>query len=245
MSPPPQAGNDPRQPVRLKVSYRSAESLLAEFTRSIGKGGVTIESRKTVPLGTRFIFELYAQGVEEPVEVQGEVLQVTRGVQGKYLLHIRYDPSGKRDGLDRLIQQIFEAHRYETVRKHPRVPLNLRGTEETPYSPQYVVRDISMGGVGVEVEADRLPPQVKPGQPFLLEIWLSLGTLALYGEIAWAYQPPAERAKLLNPAFGISFGKLRPDTLERLEKIIHLKALPPPPWRARLSFGMDAVSRMP
>lgn len=233
------------EPVRLRVSYKSPQSLLTEFTRSISKGSVTIESRKGLPVGTKFVFELLADGVKVPVEVNGEVLQVTDGIHGKKLLHIRYDPGQDRQGLDNLIAQIFDAHRYEKARKHPRIPLNLRGTEEAPYSPQYVVRDISMGGVGVEVEADKLPAHVSTGQPFLLEIWLSLGTLALYGEILWAFTPPPDRAKLLNPSFGVQFGKLRQDTKDRLEKIIHLKSLPPPPWRARLSFGMDAVTRMP
>ncbi|MGA9525926.1 MAG: PilZ domain-containing protein [Myxococcaceae bacterium] len=231
--------------IRLKVSYKNAESLLSEFTRSVGRGGVTIETRKTVPLGTRFVFELYAQGIPTPVEVYGHVLQVSRGVHDKHLLHIRYDPGADRTGLDTVIQQIFDAQQHEKIRKHPRVPLNLRGTEEAAYSPQYIVRDISLGGVGVEVEADKLPAAVRTGQPFLLEIWLSLGTLALYGEILWAFTPPNGGARILNPAFGVQFGKLRPETLERLEKIVQLKGLPPPPWRARLSFGMDAVSRMP
>jgi PilZ domain len=231
--------------VRLKVNYKSAHNLIAEFTRSVGKGGVTIESRKTVPLGTRFVFELYAQGVAQPVEVFGQVLQISPGLHGKHLLHVRYDPSTDRKGLDVLIQQIFEAHRYEKVRRHPRVPLNLRGTEEAAYSPQYVVRDMSLGGVGVEVEADKLPAHVQISRPFLLEVWLSLGRLMLYGEILWTFNPPAERAKLLNPAFGVQFGKLRPDTLERLEEIVKLQGLPPPPWKARVSFGMEAVSRMP
>ena len=232
-------------PVRLRVTYKSAESLLSEFTRSVGKGAVTIESRKPLNIGTRFVFELLAQGVEVPVEVLGEVIQISKGVGGKFLLQVKYDAGTDRHGLDALIQRIFEAHRYEKVRKYPRIPLNLRGTEEAPYSPQYVVRDISMGGVGVEVEAEKLPAPIRSGQPFLLEIWLSLGTLALYGEILWTFTPPPERAKLLNPSFGVQFGKLRPDTVERLEKIVHLNGLPPPPWRARLSFGMDAVSRMP
>ncbi len=231
--------------IRLKVSYKSAESLLSEYTRSVGRGSVTIETRKAVPLGTRFVFELYAQGVSTPVEVYGEVLQVSPGLEGKHLLQIRYDPGTDRTGLDTIIQRIFDAQQFEKVRRHPRIPVNLRGTEDAPYSPQYIVRDISLGGVGVEVEADRLPANVKTGQPFLLEIWLSLGTLALYGEILWAFTPPSDRAPILNPAFGVQFGKLRPDTTERLERIIQLNGLPPPPWRARLSFGMDAVSRMP
>jgi hypothetical protein len=234
-----------REAIRLKVSYKSASSLLSEFTRSVGKGGVTLETRKPVPLGTRFVFELLASGVADPVEVVGEVLQVSEGLQGKYLLHIKYDPGGDRRGLDALINNIFESHKYEKMRKHPRIPLNLRATEDAAYSPQYVVRDISMGGAGIEVEADKLPAHVRTGQPLLLEVWVSIGALSLYGEILWTFTPPPERAKLMQPSFGVRFGKLRPDTRERLERIIHLKALPPPPWRARLSLGMDAVTRMP
>lgn len=244
MSPLPPSST-PAEPIRFKVSYKSAQSLLSEFTRSVGKGGVTIQSRKRIPLGTKFIFELVSQGLERSVEVVGQVLQVTEGVGGTFLLHIRYDPSVDRQGLDALIQRIFDAHRFEKVRKHARIPLNLRGTEDAPYSPQYVVRDVSMGGIGVEVEAEKLPVAVRTGEPMLLEIWLSLGTLALYGEIVWAVTPPVDRAALMNPCFGVQFGKLRPETSERLQKIIQLKGLPPPPWRARLSFGMDAVARMP
>ena len=231
--------------VRLKVSYKSAETLLSEYTRSVGKGGVAIESRRAVPVGTRFIFELHAQGVEKAVEVLGEVIGVTGAGAGKHLLNIRYDPGQERDGLDALLSRIFEAHRYEKVRKFARIPLNLRATEEAPYSPSYLIRDISMGGVGVEVEAASLPKNVRVGQPFLCEVWLSLGTLALYGEIVWAFAPKGDRAKFTSPGFGAAFGKLRPETVERLEHIIQLKSLPPPPWKARVSFGMDAVARMP
>jgi hypothetical protein len=232
-------------PIKLRIGYKSAESLLSEFTRSVGKGGVTISSPKAVPLGTRFIFELLAQGMTAPIEVLGEVLQVTLGVGGKHLLHVRYDAGADRAQVDALIQRIFDAHQYEKARKHPRIPLNLRGTEQAPYSPQYIVRDISLGGVGVEVEADRLPAHVRAGEPCLIEIWLSLGTLLLHGEVVWSVAPPAEGVVLLNPSFGVRFGKLTPQTLERLERIVQLKGLPPPPWRARLSFGMEAVGRMP
>ena len=51
--------------MRLKVSYKTPEALLSEFTRSVGRGGVTIESKKSLPVGTRFVFELRAQGVRE------------------------------------------------------------------------------------------------------------------------------------------------------------------------------------
>ena len=53
-----------KQPVRLKVSYKTPGALLSEFTRSIGKGNVSIESGRALPIGTRFVFELHAHGVD-------------------------------------------------------------------------------------------------------------------------------------------------------------------------------------
>lgn len=234
-----------RPPIRLQVSYKTPEAVLTEFTRSVGKSVVALESRKKVPLGTRFIFELKAAGVEEPIEVHGEVVQVAPTERAKWRLTIRYDAGDNRKGLDALLQRIFDAHQKEKVRKHPRIPIQLRATEEAPYSPSYLVRDISRGGVGIEIESPKLPKQVYVGNAFLLELSLSLGTLSLHGEVAWVFAPQAERARWLNPSFGVHFGKLRVETVERLEKILHLKGLPPPPWHARVSFGLEAVSRMP
>jgi hypothetical protein len=233
-------------PVRLKVAYKTAEGLISEFTRSVGKGGVAIESRKNLPIGTQFVFELHAQGMKiPPVEVFGEVVQVTQSSRGRYLLNIRYEQGTDRQGLDALLARIFESHKYDKVRKHARIPIQLRATEEAPYSPSFMIRDISLGGLGVEVEAPQLPKTLRMATPFLLEMSISLGLLVLHGEVVWIFTPPAERAKWLYPSFGVRFGKLRPDSQERLEKILSLRGLPPPPWKARVSFGMDAVSRMP
>lgn len=238
--------DSPNEPVRLRVTYKSPESLLGEFTRSVGKGAVALESRHSLPPGTRFVFELRAHGVTEPVEVYGEVIECAPAEhRGKHRLVIRYDPGTDRKGLDAVLRRVFDAHQFEKVRKHPRIPIHLHATEDTPYSPSYLVRDISRGGVGVEVEAASAPRVVKVGAPFLLEVSISLGVLMLHGEVVWTAQPPPERVKWINPSFGVAFGKLRPDTIERLERILVLRGLPPPPWKTRVSFGLDAVSRMP
>ncbi len=234
-----------RPPVRLKVSYKTPEALLSEFTRSVGRGGVTIESKKWLPVGTRFVFELHAQGVAESVEILGEVLKLTQTDTKRYLLDIRYDAPQDRKGLDVLIQRIFDAHKYEKVRKHPRIPLRLRATDTgLGDALQYVVRDVSRGGLGIELELPAIPRSIKVGTPFLLTLSLSIGPLVLHGEVVWMFQPPRER-RVLNPAIGISFGKLRAETIERLERILKLRGLPPPPWKAEVSFGLDAVSKMP
>lgn len=234
-----------KQPIRLTVDYKTPEGLLQEFTRSVGRGGVTIEARRSIPVGTRFVFEMRAHGQNERVEVAGEVVQVTPGQGGKFLLSVRYDELGDRKSVEQLISRIFEAHKFEKVRRYPRVPIQLRATEDVPYSPSYLVRDIGRGGVGIEVEAPTVPKKIRVGAPFLLEVWLSLGSLVLHGEVLWVFTPPVERSKWLNPSFGVSFGKLRPESEERLDKILTLRGLPPPPWKARISIGTDAVSRMP
>jgi hypothetical protein len=229
----------------LRVTYKNPVALLGEFTRSVGKGAVLLESAHKLPVGTRFVFELHTRGIASPVEVLGEIVQVKEPNPGKYQLAIRYDPGTDRRSVDAVLQQIFEAHGAEKTRKFPRIPLSLRATGEGNDSPSYLVRDISRGGVGLEVEAPELPPAVRVGTPFLLEIGLSLGTLMLHGEVVWTSVPPSDRSQWVNPSFGVIFGKLRPDTFERLEQILRLRGLPPPPWRAKVSLGMDAVSRMP
>ncbi len=232
-------------PIRLRITYQNPQSLLGEYARSVGKGAVALVSRKRLPVGTRFVFEMYAGRAGQPVEVFGEVVGVSRSGPDQYVVSVRYDPGADRAGLDRVLTQVLEAHRFEKARQHPRLPLTLRATEEQPYSPSYLLRDLSRGGAGLEVESPELPRQVQSGTPVLLEVSLSLGTLALFGEVAWTFSPPPDRVQWVSPAFGIKFGKLRPETLDRLDRILSLKSLPPPPWKAAISFGMDAVSRLP
>lgn len=234
-----------RSPVRLRVSYRTPRGLLSEFTRSVGAGSVTLDSKKQVPVGTRFLFEMCAAGMKEPVEVLGEVCSVRAAPAGGYELEIRYQRGADRHGLESALDLILQAHRYEKSRGYPRIPLKLEASEERPGSPAYLVRDLSLGGVGVAVEWAPLPGYVKVDAPFLLEVSLSIGELLLHGEVVWVFTPPPAQSELLSPCFGVKFGKLRRDTEKRLEQILALDGLPPPPWRARVSFGMEAVSRMP
>lgn len=58
-------------------------------------------------------------------------------------------------------------------------------------------------------------------------------------------RPPKEKAKLIAPGFGVAFGKVGADRIERMQKILQLRELPFPPRKTQISFGMEAVSRMP
>ena len=76
--------DDASQVVRLKVTYKSPETLLGEFTRSVGKGAVVLESRKPLPPGTRFVFE-----AENLPALQGALDLAGAGVETGGAVHNR------------------------------------------------------------------------------------------------------------------------------------------------------------
>lgn len=224
--------------VRLKVAYKSPQALLGELTKSVGRGGVRIESKRSVPIGTKFVFELHAQGVKETVDVLGTVLTVTESTPGKFVLHIRYEPPTVREGLDALISRIFAISRTDPKRKTARVPVQVRAVENRPDSPTYRLRDLSEGGAGIDVESDHLPPHVRVGMPFLLSMKLTQGMLQVPGEVVWVVS--AAQGVPLPPRIGVSFNKLHPKMSDMLSSLIALRGMPPPPWIAKLAFGTEA-----
>ncbi len=225
-------------PVRLKVAYKSPESLLGELTKSVGRGGVRIETKKALPVGTKFVFELRSPGVGDPVEVHGTVLSVTETAPGQFVLHIRYEPPKNRLGLDGVIKRIFETSQFDKKRKAPRIPLHVRATENRPEAPTYRLRDISAGGVGIDVEADTLPRHIKVGVAFLIQMKLTTGVLSVPGQVVWAVSTRA--SDTMPPRVGVAFGALNAQVSQLLNDLLTLKALPTPPWIARVTFGTDA-----
>ena len=227
-------------PVRLKVAYKSPESLLGELTKSVGRGGVRIETKKALPVGTKFVFELRSPGVRDPVEVSGTVMTVAETAPGRFVLHIRYEPPRTRLGLDGVIKRIFETSQFDKKRKAPRIPLHVRATENRPDAPTYRLRDISAGGVGIDVEADTLPRHIKVGAPFLIQMKLTTGLLSVPGQVVWAVS--TRGSDTMPPRVGVAFGELPANVAQLLNDLLTLKALPTPPWIARVLFGTDPNS---
>ncbi len=224
-------------PVRLKVAYKSPEALVGELTRSVGRGGVRIESHRALPIGTRFVFELKSQGVGAVVEVPGTVMSVSESAPGRWILHIRYEPPQEREGLDAVINRIFETARVDAKRKHARIPLQVRAVEDKPHAPTFRLRDISIGGVGIDVESEKVPAYIRAGVPFVLQMKLTRGHLLVRGEVAWVVQT---RADGLTPRVGVTFSEVPEKTTRLLGDLLSLRVLPSPPWIARLAFGEDA-----
>ncbi len=63
-----------RAPIELKVDYKKLNSFFADYTKNISKGGTFIKTKKTLPIGTRFLFRLTVPGRERPFELNGEVV---------------------------------------------------------------------------------------------------------------------------------------------------------------------------
>jgi type IV pilus assembly protein PilZ len=63
-----------RAPIELKVDYKKLNSFFADYTKNISKGGTFIKTRKTLPIGTRFLFRLTVPGRSTPFELSGEVV---------------------------------------------------------------------------------------------------------------------------------------------------------------------------
>jgi type IV pilus assembly protein PilZ len=68
-----------RAPIELKVDYKKLNSFFADYTKNISKGGTFIKTKKTLPVGTRFLFRLTVPGRAEPFQLSGEVVQASAG----------------------------------------------------------------------------------------------------------------------------------------------------------------------
>jgi c-di-GMP-binding flagellar brake protein YcgR len=215
----------PRKSIRLRVAYKRAESLVTEYTRSISKGGCSIESKHPLPLGTRFVFEMYARGTPRPVEVEGQVVHVQQqGAGGTWVLGIEYlAPDDKRPALEAILERIFASHENDAKRLSPRIPVaaSARDQEHRPY----IVHDISMGGMGLRVPGFRKPPpEIGPGTPVNVAIEAQVGVpLMLKGEVVWTTEAKAGFAEA---AIGIAFRKLADRERAALDEIVHLRRVP-------------------
>lgn len=68
----------PRAPIELKVEYQRMNSFFADYTRNISKGGTFIRTERPLPIGTAFVFRLFLQGLEAPLELNGNVQWVVQ-----------------------------------------------------------------------------------------------------------------------------------------------------------------------
>ena len=67
-----------RHPLRTRMDYRDATggNFLYEYTQNISAGGIFIETREPLPVGTEVEMRFQPPGAEEMIEVTGLVMWV-------------------------------------------------------------------------------------------------------------------------------------------------------------------------
>jgi type IV pilus assembly protein PilZ len=79
--------SDPREPIGLKVEYERLNAFFADYTKNISRGGTFIQTRRPLPVGTEFVFELFIPTLDEPLQIRGRVKWV-----------VEPGPEGSTDG---------------------------------------------------------------------------------------------------------------------------------------------------
>ncbi len=98
-----------RAPIELKVDYRKLNSFFADYTKNISKGGTYIKTRKSLPIGTRFVFRLSVPARPDPFELNGEVVRFAAGDEepGMGIRFVWVDELERME-FERTVEQLME-----------------------------------------------------------------------------------------------------------------------------------------
>ncbi|MCO4773282.1 MAG: hypothetical protein KDA24_24825, partial [Deltaproteobacteria bacterium] len=101
-TPPPAPKKPARKPAKLRISYKKASTFIREYRKNIPRGGTVIKTKKPLSLGRECVLSLTVPGWETPVEIRGEVVWSSKGIEVEEGqdegMGIKYDPEDV-DGL--------------------------------------------------------------------------------------------------------------------------------------------------
>ena len=212
----------------LKVHYLSPSQLVAEYSRSVGKGVVVVPSRQKVALGDVFVLEMRAIGLYDPVAVKSEVAHIQDNPSGDgYLVGLRYTvDKSTSDAVVAIITRLLQLQKFEKQRKSFRVPVNWPG-QLHPNNELVKIVDLSKGGMRVCFTArSKLPVECIKGARVL--VMLNETAPSIESELVWALDPPGG-ISMQPPLIGIRFDKIPEAALATLDRMIRLVDFAPAP----------------
>jgi type IV pilus assembly protein PilZ len=108
-----------RAPIELKVDYKKLNSFFADYTKNISKGGTFIRTKKTLPIGTRFLFRLSVPGRPAPFELSGEVVHAGTSAEevGMGIRFVWDDPT-RRVEFEGLVEGLMQESLGPLVAQH-------------------------------------------------------------------------------------------------------------------------------
>jgi Tfp pilus assembly protein PilZ len=196
--------------VRLQVLFPTLRELVAEYTRVLAKGFCRIHSDKPPALGTKYAFELQADGHPSRLEVMGEVASCEPSLVAPKLhqVLVTYRPSGENEAVVHgMVEELLRAPRTEGGRRFERIPVNLVARDGRQMSQRYLMRDLSMGGFSLRASGhDAIPAGVRRGTEASLVVMLEDDDpLEIRGEVVWVSEHPVATSA---PAVGVCFSYL-------------------------------------
>jgi type IV pilus assembly protein PilZ len=97
-----------RAPIELKVDYKKLNSFFADFTKNISKGGTFIKTKKTLPIGTRFLFRLAVPTRDAPFQLLGEVVHAETGGEDPGMgIRFVWDDDRDRRDFESLVERLM------------------------------------------------------------------------------------------------------------------------------------------
>jgi molecular chaperone DnaK len=70
---PHQNAERKRKPAKLKLAYRQADAMVAEYRENLRRGGCFVKTPKPLPVGRECVIEVRAPGLDEPLRLRGVV----------------------------------------------------------------------------------------------------------------------------------------------------------------------------
>ncbi len=211
-----------RQPIRLRVTFKTVRALVNEYTTSVSKGGCVIRAEKALEPGTVFLFELSTEGhARKTVEIEGRVVHATPRKGGGFDIGISYVSTStpRRIAMTRFLDQVFAEQL--SNRNHARMPVNLIAEDQSDPSVRYLLRDLSRGGVGLRLAVERpLPSDLTPGQRVQIIVHHD-GDVPFYLEALIARLDAGDPPKR-QPAIGLSFDQLGEANQRVVEALLYL-----------------------
>lgn len=217
------------KPIRLRAEYATASATVNELTRALATGGVTLETKNPLPLGTRFQFELSSPELPTKLALVGEVTQViehTIDVDGAkrfgMVVEYRFENEEERARVEAAVGTILSADPNEIRREYPRVPTAYRVREvDDPLGTSYQMRNLSEGGMLLETDAPELGGEtLMIGTRARVEITASGRVYAILGTVVWV---AGMRSSGKNAFFGVQFD---PGTRAIIKDMMAMRVVP-------------------
>jgi uncharacterized protein (TIGR02266 family) len=98
------ARREHRYETTLRIRYQTSSDFAIDYTRNLSTGGVFINSKRPPRVGSSILFQLFAPGEAEPIDLPGKVAWRRAG-QG-FGVRFTASDSGARRRLDNLVRHV-------------------------------------------------------------------------------------------------------------------------------------------